>query len=177
LSASSTAVIGMSTITVSANSGALTKKTQFLLGVNSVGGACSNECSTSGVKQCSGATAYQTCGNYDADSCLELGGVILCSNGQTCSNGVCSATSSTAYTLSVTKTGVGTVTSTPSGISCGATCSKSFAGGSTITLKATTISGNIFSSWSGCSSSSGSSCYIVLNDNKSVEAVFENINQ
>ena len=51
---------------------------------------CVNECSTSGSKQCSG-NGYQTCGNYDVDSCLEWSTVTNCVQGQTCSNGVCTA--------------------------------------------------------------------------------------
>ncbi|MCG2690982.1 putative Ig domain-containing protein, partial [Candidatus Parcubacteria bacterium] len=34
---------------------------------------CANECSPAGAKQCLNATTQQTCGNYDADSCLEWG--------------------------------------------------------------------------------------------------------
>ncbi|MDD5221150.1 MAG: hypothetical protein PHV47_00870, partial [Candidatus Pacebacteria bacterium] len=33
---------------------------------------CTNECS-SGQKRCSSTTGYQTCGNYDSDSCYEWG--------------------------------------------------------------------------------------------------------
>lgn len=49
---------------------------------------CSNECTTSGSKQCSG-NGYQTCGNYDSDSCTEWSSVTSCPSGQTCSNGQC----------------------------------------------------------------------------------------
>jgi hypothetical protein len=33
--------------------------------------SCQNECSYSGQKRCSDTYHYQTCGNYDCDSCLE----------------------------------------------------------------------------------------------------------
>jgi len=53
---------------------------------------CTNECLTSGAKQCSGTAGYKTCGNYDNDSCLEWSGVTNCSSGQTCSGaGICSS--------------------------------------------------------------------------------------
>lgn len=52
---------------------------------------CSNECSPSGAKQCAGNTAYQTCGNYDADSCLEWSSATSCPTGQTCSGGSCTS--------------------------------------------------------------------------------------
>lgn len=48
---------------------------------------CTNECA-SGARQCFG-NGYQTCGNYDADSCLEWSSVTSCSAGQTCSGGNC----------------------------------------------------------------------------------------
>ena len=55
------------------------------------GTSCSDECSPSGVKQCSG-NGYQTCGDYDSDGCLEWSSVTNCTSGDTCSGGVCSST-------------------------------------------------------------------------------------
>jgi hypothetical protein len=54
-------------------------------------------------------------------------------------------------TLSVAKTGggAGTVTSSPSGIDCGGTCSATFADATTVTLVATPAAGSKFSGWSG----------------------------
>jgi len=49
---------------------------------------CTNECSTNGAKQCSGS-GYQTCGNTDADPCLEWGTVTACGTGYYCSAGQC----------------------------------------------------------------------------------------
>ncbi|MEK6855519.1 MAG: CARDB domain-containing protein [Nanoarchaeota archaeon] len=50
---------------------------------------CSNECA-SGAKRCSGGIGYQTCGNYDTDSCLEWNTLTTpCASGQTCSGGIC----------------------------------------------------------------------------------------
>jgi len=43
--------------------------------------SCANECSTSGAKQYSSATGYQTCGNYDNDSCLEWSTPVNCPTG------------------------------------------------------------------------------------------------
>ena len=52
---------------------------------------CTDECS-SGAKKCTSSTSYQTCGNYDADSCLEWSSAASCPAGQTCSgNGACSS--------------------------------------------------------------------------------------
>jgi parallel beta-helix repeat protein len=55
---------------------------------------CTNDCTSSGAKQCSG-NGYQTCGNYDSDSCLEWSSVTACSTGQTCSGGICQSTAAT----------------------------------------------------------------------------------
>lgn len=57
----------------------------------------------------------------------------------------------TSPTLTVTKTGTGsgTVTSSPSGISCGATCSSTFATGSVVSLSAAASSGSVFTGWGG----------------------------
>lgn len=49
---------------------------------------CTNECSTSGARQCSG-NGYQVCGNTDADPCLEWGTVTACGTGYYCSAGNC----------------------------------------------------------------------------------------
>ncbi|MCA9460236.1 MAG: hypothetical protein KC550_06835 [Nanoarchaeota archaeon] len=48
--------------------------------------ACANECAFNGQKQCSGASVL-TCGNFDADSCLEWDGGSFCANG--CAAGTC----------------------------------------------------------------------------------------
>jgi len=53
-------------------------------------------------------------------------------------------------TVSKAGTGSGTVTSSPSGINCGGTCTASFTGvGSAITLTATPAAGSTFAGWSG----------------------------
>ena len=54
---------------------------------NSAPLTCTDEC-TSGTKVCEG-NGYKTCGNYDADTCLEWSSLTNCLTGQTCSGGVC----------------------------------------------------------------------------------------
>ena len=56
-----------------------------------------------------------------------------------------------SHTLSVTKSGNGhgTVTSSPGGIACGATCSNWFASGGDVTLTATPSADSAFTGWSG----------------------------
>src|SRR5688500_9569504 len=59
--------------------------------------------------------------------------------------------SSGTFNLQVQKsgTGSGTVTSNPTGINCGTTCSRSFSGGTSVTLSAVPASGSVFAGWSG----------------------------
>jgi hypothetical protein len=80
------------------------------------------------------------------------------------------------YTLTVTRSGSGTVTATPSGIGqaidCGNACTANFNQGTTVTLSATPPSGKAFSSWSGACSGSNSVCTLVMNGNAAVQAIF-----
>jgi endo-1,4-beta-xylanase len=75
--------------------------------------------------------------------------------------------------LTVTKagTGSGTVTSSPSGINCGGTCSAGFASGATVTLTATPASGSTFAGWSGACSGTGT-CTLSMTASRSVTATF-----
>ncbi|WP_417908499.1 M6 family metalloprotease domain-containing protein [Candidatus Electronema sp. PJ] len=75
------------------------------------------------------------------------------------------------FTLSVSKSGNGTVSSTPSGISCGATCSADFTSSTSVTLSAAPDTGWTFSGWSGACSGSGS-CVLTMTGNTSVTATF-----
>ena len=60
------------------------------------------------------------------------------------------ATSSTSTcALTVNKAGSGSGTVTGSGISCGTTCSATYASGTLVTLTAAAASGSTFSGWSG----------------------------
>lgn len=76
-----------------------------------------------------------------------------------------------AYRLTVSSSGSGSVTSNPAGISCGSTCSATFSAGSSVTLSATPGAGNVFSGWSGaCSGTAG--CTVTMNGDVTVGAAF-----
>ncbi len=73
--------------------------------------------------------------------------------------------------LSVSVTGSGAVTSSPTGISCPSTCSANFTGGSQVTLTATPADGWGFSGWGGACSGVGN-CVVTMNAAQSVTATF-----
>ena len=75
-----------------------------------------------------------------------------------------------SYSLSVTVSGTGTVTSSPAGISCSAgTCGASFPAGSTVVL---TASAGTLSAWGGACSGSASTCSVTMTAAKSATATF-----
>ena len=65
-------------------------------------------------------------------------------------------------TLTVSKTGTGTgsVSSSPAGITCGATCANSFDYGTVVTLTATPATGSDFTGWSGGGCSGTGTCVV-----------------
>jgi uncharacterized protein (DUF2345 family) len=90
------------------------------------------------------------------------------------SNKSVTATFTPKYTLTVTKSGDGggTVTSSPSGINCGATCSYQFISGTSVTLTATPDSSSVFGGWSGDATGTNSTVTVTMNSNKNVTATF-----
>ncbi len=73
--------------------------------------------------------------------------------------------------VTVSKAGRGTVTSSPSGIACGKTCSHGYAYGTPVTLKAKAAKGSRFSGWSGACKG-GKRCKVTANDDVAVQAKF-----
>ncbi len=79
-------------------------------------------------------------------------------------------------TVSAAGTGIGTISSSPSGISCAPTCSTSFASGTSVTLTETAGTNSSFVAWAGggCSGSSPT-CALTMNTNQQVTATFNTI--
>lgn len=77
------------------------------------------------------------------------------------------------YALTIGKVGNGTVTSSPTGINCGETCSIPFLENSVITVTAAASPGYVFSGWSGdgCSGTNAT-CAFTMNATKVVIATF-----
>jgi hypothetical protein len=79
--------------------------------------------------------------------------------------------------LTVTKagTGSGTVTSSPAGIDCGATCNYSFVGDTVVTLSASASPGSTFAGWSGSGCSGTGTCVVTMSVARSVTATFNTV--
>ena len=77
------------------------------------------------------------------------------------------------FTLSVSKSGNGSgiVTSSPTGINCGATCSADYNFNTTVTLTPAPSAGSAFSGWGGACSGTGA-CIVTIDAAKSVSASF-----
>ncbi|MBI4826670.1 MAG: delta-60 repeat domain-containing protein, partial [Nitrospirae bacterium] len=78
------------------------------------------------------------------------------------------------YTLTVTKsgTGIGTVTSSPSGIDCGGDCTETLNYMTFVTFTATPSAGSAFTGWSGSGCSGTGTCIVAMTTDKSVTAAF-----
>jgi hypothetical protein len=81
-----------------------------------------------------------------------------------------------ATSLTISKTGAGTVTSSPPDINCGSVCSESFTPGQNVTLTATP---NAFAwgflGWGGACSGLARTCTVTVNGNTSVSARFSTL--
>lgn len=81
-----------------------------------------------------------------------------------------------SQTLSVTKmgsaAGAGTVTSSPTGINCGADCTKDYSGGTTVVLFADAPLGSVFSGFTGCDRSTSTTCTVSVSAPSHITATF-----
>jgi alpha-tubulin suppressor-like RCC1 family protein len=77
------------------------------------------------------------------------------------------------FVLTVNKTGAaagsGTVTSSPTGIDCGADCSEAYPSGTVVTLTASSM---FFNGWMGCDTVSGTTCTVTMQSARTVRAKF-----
>src|SRR4051812_27711033 len=73
--------------------------------------------------------------------------------------------------IMVSKSGKGTVTSSPAGIACGKTCTHGYPYGTSVTLKAKAARGSRFSGWSGACKGSHR-CKVTTTDSLTVKAKF-----
>ncbi len=87
-----------------------------------------------------------------------------------------SATFVALRTLTISRSGPGsgTVTSSPAGIACGATCSAQFVDGTSVTLTAAAGAGSRFTGWSGDCSGTGT-CAMTMSAGHTVTASFAKV--
>ncbi len=175
---------GSATVTMDANRAVTATFTpiQYALTVTNAGGgtvssspagiSCSGTCS---ANYNSGTTVTLTATpNAGATSFVSWIGADSVS-GNTATVTMLSARSVTAtfsYPLSVANSGGGTVTSSPSGISCPGTCSTNYNYGTTITFTATPSAGATFVGWSGADSVSGNTATVAMTSARLVTATF-----
>jgi uncharacterized repeat protein (TIGR02543 family) len=77
------------------------------------------------------------------------------------------------FAVAVTTVNGGVVVSSPAGIDCGATCTASFATGSTLTLSATPPIGKGFVGWSGDCVGVSPVCTVTVSKSLKVKASFQ----
>jgi uncharacterized repeat protein (TIGR02543 family) len=75
-------------------------------------------------------------------------------------------------TLTVTKTGQGTVSSNPAGINCGTDCSEDYTTGTSVILTSTPATGYTFASWSGDCTGTNPTCNVSMTAAKIATATF-----
>ncbi len=140
--------------------------------------SCTSSCS---AQFAAGANVILTA--TPASGSLFSGWSGACSGSGTCTVAMSAARSVTAtftkgtvYALTVSRsgTGSGTVSSTPTGISCGSACTASFVSGTSVTLRAVAASGSSFSGWSGACTGTGT-CTVAMSAASSVTATFARI--
>ena len=98
----------------------------------------------------------------------------------TCTVAMSAARSATAtfslpsFPLTVTRagTGNGTVTSSPAGIDCGATCSSSFISGTMVTLTPAPAGNSLFAGWSGACTGTATTCTLSMTAARAASATF-----
>jgi GH18 family chitinase len=74
--------------------------------------------------------------------------------------------------LSVSKSGMGVVTSIPAGITCGTDCAEAYASGTSVVLSAAPDAGYGLASWAGCTSTNANTCTVSMTASKTVTVKF-----
>jgi subtilase family serine protease len=115
-----------------------------------------------------GTHLYQICADV-------LTAVPESNNSNNCADYTFTVNDISDYTLYITKSGLGTVISSPVGINCGLSClnqSHEFESGIEVILTATPASGSIFTGWRGACSGTNNTCKVTMNSAQTVYAYF-----
>ena len=150
---------------VSADSGAIAGCTEFV-------GICSGDyVEGSEVTLTATPGANQVFTGWSGD-CSGTGDCVITVNADASVTATFEQATST-LTVSKAGTGGGTVTSSPAGIDCGATCADDFDEGSSVTLTATPATDSTFTGWSGGGCSGTGTCDVSIGaSNATVTATF-----
>jgi hypothetical protein len=127
-----------------------------------------------------GSTVVLTATPATGSQAVVWGGACSGASGNTCSVTMDDAKTVTAtfnvppgqQQLAVTKSGLGTVTSSPAGINCGNTCTNSFNEGVTVTLTASPANGEAVIWGGACADASGNSCTVTMSEARNVSVAF-----
>ena len=120
---------------------------------------------------------WQFTGNYDPATHEALCADGLCNTPAADEIGELISTQMTAVlvqsdSVTVTRTGNGTVESADKAIACGNKCVAPYIAGTAVTLTARAGSGSVFSRWSGACSGTASTCTVIANGHVDVGATF-----
>lgn len=140
-------------------------------GIN-CGSACTASFPNNAVVTLTVSLGAGTTFNGWGGACTPAGRNLTCQLTMTSNHIVSISTSLVTFPLTVTTAGngTGTVTSTPAGIVCPATCAASVVAGTTVTLSANPSAGSVFSGFSGACT--GKSCTLTVNGAANVTATF-----
>ena len=142
---------------------------------NPTGIDCGSTCASSydegtSVQLTATATAGSAFAGWTGGGCSGLG---TCTVSMTQARSVIAAFAPPEI-LNVTRSGagVGTVTSSPAGLSCGSTCSHTYPHGTSVTLTASAASGSVFTRWSGACTGPSTTCHLSMTSARTPTATF-----
>ncbi len=150
---------------------------------SSLGGiACPGDCSETYLRSASMVTLTATIANANNVFSGWSGDAATCGTTRTCTLMLSTAAINAVATfqpisrsLSISKTGTGTVTSSPAGINCGTDCGENYQQGSMVTLSGTPGAGFSFQGWGGACSGTAP-CTVTMDADKTVTATFVSTN-
>jgi hypothetical protein len=160
------------TATFTINSYALTTAVMGNGSIAGIGIACPGDCSetfTHGTMVT--LTATPTGGNSFAGWSGACSGTMACTVTMDVAKSVTATFTLNSYALNVSKMGAGTVTSMPTGINCGVTCSANFNHNTMVTLTATPDVSTTFTGWTGACTGAAA-CNVTMDATKNVTATF-----